>query len=50
MSISISAQQARLSPDPYLRISEAPAWALLERLAAMPASELRTAAHDAIGR
>jgi Ser/Thr protein kinase RdoA (MazF antagonist) len=32
-SVALSAHQARLDPaDPYLTISEAPAWALLERL------------------
>lgn len=50
ISVAISAHQARLSPDPYLRISEAPAWALLERLAVMPGSELRSATHEAVGR
>jgi Ser/Thr protein kinase RdoA (MazF antagonist) len=34
-SVSLSAHQSRLAPDdPYLTISEAPAWELLERLAA----------------
>ncbi len=38
LSVCYSAYQARRAPDnPYLHISEAPAWALLERLAAMPA-------------
>jgi len=49
-SVAISAHQARLSPDPYLRVSEAPAWALLERLAAIPGSELRIAVHEAVAR
>ncbi len=49
-SVAISAHQARLSPDPYLRVSEAPAWALLERLAAIPGSALRIAVHEAVGR
>jgi Ser/Thr protein kinase RdoA (MazF antagonist) len=36
-SVSLSAHQSRLAPDdPYLTVSEAPAWALLERLAALP--------------
>jgi Ser/Thr protein kinase RdoA (MazF antagonist) len=36
-SVALSAHQSRLAPDdPYLTISEAPAWALLERLAAEP--------------
>jgi Ser/Thr protein kinase RdoA (MazF antagonist) len=35
-SVALSAHQSRLDPgDPYLTISEAPAWALLERLAAI---------------
>jgi hypothetical protein len=35
-SVALSAHQSRLDPgDPYLTISEAPAWALLERLAAL---------------
>jgi hypothetical protein len=34
-SVSLSAHQSRLAPDdPYLTISEAPAWELLARLAA----------------
>jgi Ser/Thr protein kinase RdoA (MazF antagonist) len=33
-SVALSAHQSRLAPDdPYLTVSEAPAWALLERLA-----------------
>lgn len=33
-SVSLSAHQSRIAPDdPYLTVSEAPAWALLERLA-----------------
>ena len=33
-SVALSAHQSRLDPDdPYLTVSEAPAWALLERLA-----------------
>jgi Ser/Thr protein kinase RdoA (MazF antagonist) len=36
-SVSLSAHQSRLAPDdPYLTVSEAPAWALLERLATLP--------------
>jgi Ser/Thr protein kinase RdoA (MazF antagonist) len=36
-SVSLSAHQSRLAPDdPYLTVSEAPAWALLERLAGAP--------------
>ncbi len=35
-SVSLSAHQSRLAPDdPYLTVSEAPAWALLERLVAI---------------
>jgi len=46
-SVALSAHQSRLDPDdPYLTISEAPAWALLERLAAVepPAAAARVAA------
>lgn len=36
-SVSLSAHQSRLEPDdPYLTVSEAPAWALLAKLAAVP--------------
>ena len=36
-SVALSAHQSRLDPDdPYLTVSEAPAWALLARLAAGP--------------
>jgi hypothetical protein len=39
-SVALSAHQSRLDPDdPYLTISEAPAWALLERLAAVSPDE-----------
>lgn len=35
-SVSLSAHQSRLAPDdPYLTVSEAPAWALLDHLAAI---------------
>ncbi len=41
-SVALSAHQSRLDPeDPYLTISEAPAWALLERLLAIDPSEAR---------
>jgi Ser/Thr protein kinase RdoA (MazF antagonist) len=37
-SVALSAHQSRLDPDdPYLTVSEAPAWELLERLASGPA-------------
>ncbi len=37
-SVALSAHQSRLDPDdPYLTASERPAWALLERLIAIPA-------------
>ena len=49
-SVAVSARQGRLSDDPYLRVSEAPAWDLLERLHAMAPSELRVAAHEAAAR
>jgi hydroxylysine kinase len=49
-SVAISALQARLAPDPYLRVSEEPAWALLDWFQTMPESALRIAAHEAVGR
>ena len=49
-SVSISAHQAGLDPDPYLRVSEAPAWALLAHLDDMPADAMRDAIRDAVGR
>ncbi|TAL10485.1 MAG: hypothetical protein EPO00_04515, partial [Chloroflexota bacterium] len=42
-SVAMSARQGRLSDDPYLRVSEAPAWDLLARLHALAPSELRAA-------
>ncbi|HEY7132708.1 MAG TPA: phosphotransferase, partial [Candidatus Limnocylindrales bacterium] len=40
-SVSLSAHQARLDPDdPYLTISERPAWALLDRLARIEPGEI----------
>jgi Ser/Thr protein kinase RdoA (MazF antagonist) len=49
-SVAISAHQGRLDPDPYLRISEAPAWALLDRLDALGVPLLRDVVHAAVGR
>ena len=50
-SVAISAHQTRLDPDdPYLRISEAPAWVVLERLVGGPPDDMRRAIRDAIGR
>lgn len=49
-SVSMSARQGRLSDDPYLRVSEAPAWDLLQRLHANAPSELRAAAQEAAAR
>lgn len=49
-SVAISAVQARLAPDPYLRVSEGPAWNLIEWLLAQPPAELRLAVHEAVGR
>jgi hypothetical protein len=49
-SVAISARQARLDPDPYLRVSEAPAWTLLERLEALGPDALRDAVYAAVGR
>jgi Ser/Thr protein kinase RdoA (MazF antagonist) len=50
LSLANAAHQATLDPDPYLRISEASAWDLLERLASLPASALADAVHEAVGR
>ncbi len=49
-SVAISAVQARLVPDPYLRVSEEPAWRVIEWLMAEPASAVRLAVHEAAGR
>ena len=49
-SVAIAAHQGRLDPDPYLRISEAPAWALLERLEVTGIDAIRAAVHVAVGR
>ena len=49
-SVAISAVQARLAPDPYLRVSEAPAWEAIAWLMDQPPSALRAAVHDAVGR
>lgn len=46
-SVALSAHQSRLDPDDaYLTISEAPAWALLERLAAIAPDAAAAAALD----
>ena len=49
-SVAIAAHQGGLDPDPYLRISETPAWALLERLETTGMDSLRAAVHSAVGR
>jgi Ser/Thr protein kinase RdoA (MazF antagonist) len=49
-SVAIAARQGRLDDDPYLRISETPAWTLLERLEAVGPDALRAAVHEAVGR
>ena len=49
-SVSISAIQSRQAPDPYLRVSEEPAWRVLGWLMSEPPSRLRAAVHDAVGR
>ena len=49
-SVAIAAHQGRLDPDPYLRISEAPAWELLARLETIGPAVLRDAVHAGIGR
>jgi hypothetical protein len=42
-SVALSAHQSRLDPDdPYLTVSEAPAWVLLERLAAIEPADAAT--------
>jgi Ser/Thr protein kinase RdoA (MazF antagonist) len=50
MSVAISAHQGRLDPDPYLRISEAPAWDLLGRLRTSGRNRLCDVVHEAVGR
>ncbi len=49
-SVAISALQSRLAPDPYLRVSEEPAWALLTWFEATPGSALRIAVREAVDR
>ncbi len=49
-SVAIAARQSRIDPDPYLRISEAPVWALIGRLEDAGAEALGTAIHRAVGR
>lgn len=49
-SVAIAARQGRLDPDPYLRVSEAPAWTTLERLEGAGPEALRAAVHGAVGR
>jgi Ser/Thr protein kinase RdoA (MazF antagonist) len=49
-SVAISAHQGRLDPDPYLRISEAPGWALLDRLERIGVDALRETVHAAVDR
>jgi Ser/Thr protein kinase RdoA (MazF antagonist) len=50
-SVAISAHQAGLAPDdPYLSVSEEPAWNLLEWFMRTPESALRVATHEAVGR
>jgi Ser/Thr protein kinase RdoA (MazF antagonist) len=49
-SVAIAARQTRLDPDPYLGISETPAWALLARLDALPPGAARAAVASAVGR
>jgi Ser/Thr protein kinase RdoA (MazF antagonist) len=49
-SVAIAARQTRLDADPYLGISETPAWALLGRLDALPPGAARAAIRAAVGR
>jgi Ser/Thr protein kinase RdoA (MazF antagonist) len=49
-SVAISAVQWRLAPDPYLRVSEASAWRVIEWFMAQPPSAVRLAVHEAAGR
>ncbi len=50
-SVAISAHQAGLAPDdPYLSISEEPAWDLLEWFMRTPGSALRVAIQEAVDR
>jgi Ser/Thr protein kinase RdoA (MazF antagonist) len=49
-SVAISAVQSRLAPDPYLRVSEEPAWVLIGWLLDKAPAALRVALHEAVGR
>ncbi|MBI3746450.1 MAG: phosphotransferase [Chloroflexi bacterium] len=49
-SVAISAVQARQAPHPYLRISEAPAWSMIEWFLARSPSALRLTIHEAVSR
>ena len=50
VSVAISAMQAGLVPDPYLSVSEGPAWELLAWFMDRAPSALRLAVHEAVGR
>lgn len=49
MSVAISAHQGRLDPDPYLRVSEAPMWRLLERSGGVDPDEAAARVASAAG-
>lgn len=49
-SVAIAARQGRLDPDPYLRVSESPAWETLERLEDAGPEAFHGAVHEAVGR
>ncbi len=49
-SVAIAARQSRMDPDPYLRISEAPVWALLGLLEDAGPDALAAAVREAVGR
>jgi Ser/Thr protein kinase RdoA (MazF antagonist) len=49
-SVAISAHQAALDPDPYLRVSETAGWTLLAELDRVGIGDLRAAVHEAVGR
>jgi hypothetical protein len=49
-SVAIAVRQSRMDPDPYLRVSEAPVWALLGLLEDAGPDALAAAVREAVGR
>jgi len=49
-SVAIAAVQGDQAPDPYLRVSEEPAWTAIEWLIGQAPSSLRATVHEAAGR